>query len=116
MTYTVFGGGDSVEFTIDTNKKVTLVASLGFGGAAAIDLVIAKGVIQAMVGIEFRLQDGKAELAGFVRIYGCVEILELIAISVEILYGTQVQAAIRDRVGIADSDGQSAGVLQECHA
>ena len=33
VTYTVFGGGGSVPFTIDTNKKVTLVASLGFGGA-----------------------------------------------------------------------------------
>ena len=83
VTYTVFGGGGYFEFSIDTEKKVELVASLGFGGAAAIDLVIAKGVIQAMVGIEFTLKNGETEIGGFVRIYGCVEILELISISVE---------------------------------
>jgi hypothetical protein len=83
VTYTVFGGGGYFEFTIDTNKDVSLVASLGFGGAAAIDLVIAKGVIQVMVGIEFTLKNKEAELGGFVRIYGCVEILALVSVSVE---------------------------------
>jgi hypothetical protein len=83
VTYTVFGGGGYFEFTIDTNRDVSLVASLGFGGAAAIDLVIAKGVIQVMVGIEFTLKNKEVELGGFVRIYGYVEILKLVSISVE---------------------------------
>jgi len=83
VTYTVFGGGGYFAFTIDTNKDVRLEAALEFGGAAAIDLVIAKGVIQAMVGIRFELENSRALLAGYVRFYGCVELLALISISVE---------------------------------
>jgi hypothetical protein len=87
VTYTVFGGGGYFAFTVDTRGDVRLEAALEFGGAAAIDLVIAKGVIQAMVGIRFELVDQKASLTGYVRIYGCVEILELVAISVEFYMG-----------------------------
>jgi hypothetical protein len=98
VTYTVFGGGGYFSFTVDTSGGVSLEAGLGFGGAAAIDLFIAKGVVQAMVFIEFKLVDQKASLTGSVRIYGCVEVLELVAISVEfymgLTYDTQTQEAI----------------------
>jgi hypothetical protein len=87
VTYTVFGGGGYFTFTVDTSGDVSLEAALEFGGSASIDLVIAKGVIQAMVGIRFELADEKASLTGYVRIYGCIEILEIVAISVEFYMG-----------------------------
>ena len=87
VTYTVFGGGGYFSLTVDTEKKVQLEAALGFGGAAEIDLIIAKGAIQAMVWIQFELDGSQSKLTGFVRIYGCVEILKLVSISVEFYMG-----------------------------
>ena len=56
--------------------------SLEFGGVFAIDLIIARGEVQLMAGIIFELKEGKAVLGGSVRIYGFVEVLRIIAVSV----------------------------------
>jgi hypothetical protein len=101
VTYTVFGGGGYFAFTVDTKGDVSLEAALEFGGSAAIDLVIAKGVVQAMVGIRFELVDKKARLTGYVRIYGCVEVLEVVAISVEFYMGLTYEVATQEAVGEA---------------
>jgi hypothetical protein len=83
ITYTIFGGGGFFAFTADTNGVVTFEALLEFGGALAIDIGVARGSVQAMVGIGFEATAGKWTLWGQVRVYGLLEVLEIITISVE---------------------------------
>ena len=99
ITYTVFGGGGHFTFTAGTDGEIEIDAALQFGGAAEIDIGVAKGVIQAMVGIALEMKDGSCKLTGFVRIYGCVEILEIITISVEFYLALSYQAP--DAIGEA---------------
>jgi hypothetical protein len=101
VTYTVFGGGGYFSFTVDTSGGVSLEAGLGFGGAADIDLFIAKGVVQAMVFIEFKLVGKRASLTGYVRIYGCVEVLSLVAVSVEFYMGLTYDLGTQEAIGEA---------------
>ncbi len=83
VSYAPFGGGGFFALTASTaTGGVQLEMSLEFGGVFAIDLIIAKGQVQLMAGIIFELKDGKAALGGSVRIYGYVEVLRIVAISV----------------------------------
>jgi len=52
-----------------------------------------------MVGIALEMKGGECKLTGFVRIYGCVEILEIITISVEFYLALSYQAP--DAIGEA---------------
>ncbi len=83
ITYTIFGGGGFFAFTADTNGDVKFEALLEFGGALAIDIGVARGAVQAMVGIGFEADASAWVLYGHVRVYGLLEVLEVITISVE---------------------------------
>jgi hypothetical protein len=84
ISYSLLGGGGFFAMTVTTQHgDVDLEASLEFGAVAAIDIFIAKGEVQAMVGVYFSIKSGAALLEGFIRLYGCVEILEIVTISVE---------------------------------
>jgi hypothetical protein len=83
VSYAPFGGGGFFALTASTaSGGVQLEMALEFGGVFAIDLIIAKGEVQLMAGIIFELKEGKAALGGSVRIYGYVEVLRIVAISV----------------------------------
>lgn len=83
ISYSIFGGGGHFALTAGTDGRVQVEASLEFGGVAALDIALAKGVVQAMVGIFFAMDGDAVALGGYVRIYGCVEVLGIISISVE---------------------------------
>jgi hypothetical protein len=83
ITYTIFGGGGFFAFTADTNGDVKFEALLEFGGALAIDIGVARGAVQAMVGVGFEADATTWVLYGHVRVYGLLEVLEVITISVE---------------------------------
>jgi hypothetical protein len=83
ITYTIFGGGGYFSFTADTKGEINFTALLEFGGALAIDIGVARGAVQAMVGIGFEKADATWTLWGQVRVYGLLEVLEVVTISVE---------------------------------
>jgi hypothetical protein len=84
VSYSVFGGGGFFSLGAAAREKaISLEAAIEFGGVVALDLVLARGEVQAMVGIYLSIKDDKADLGGYVRLYGCVEVLRVVSISVE---------------------------------
>jgi hypothetical protein len=83
VTYSMFGGSGYFALTVKTNGETELEAAIGLAAAAEIDLFVAKGTVQIMAGILFAKTERGSELGGYVRIYGCLEVLQIVTISVD---------------------------------
>jgi hypothetical protein len=90
LSYSVFGGGGYVVVRATTGSArdgtpqgLSLEAGIEFGAVVALNLFIAKGQAHAMSGISITLGGAKSALSGHVRIFGALEILALVTISVE---------------------------------
>jgi hypothetical protein len=83
VSYSVFGGGGHLALSATTSDSFDVEASLEFGASAAVDLFVARGTAQVMAGVVFATQQRDVALEGYVRIHGCLEILEIISISVD---------------------------------
>ena len=94
LTYTIFGGGGFVQIAVGSDEKgelgiELLEIGLEFGASASLDLGVASGGVQIMAGIYMRL--GKvegcaqpvAQLSGYVRLSGELDVLGIVNISVE---------------------------------
>jgi hypothetical protein len=92
LSYSVFGGGGYLALTAGTDGKVRVDAALEFGGVIAFSITVAKGIVQAMVGILFSMDADSVRLGGYCRIYGCVEILNILTISVEFYMSLEYEA------------------------
>jgi hypothetical protein len=90
ISYSVFGGGGFFALTLrtgrlsPTDRRVAITASLEFGAIVALDLVLAKGVAQVMAGIVFGMDGDDVSLTGSLRIHGCLEVLRIVSISVDV--------------------------------
>ena len=81
----MFGGGGYIELALDRDGLRRLEASLEFGAFIAVDFVVASGEVHALGGVRFVLErGGEVTVAGYLRIGGCVEVLGLIAVSIEL--------------------------------
>ena len=74
LTYTIFGGGGFAEVAINAERVERLTVSLEFGAATAINLGVASGSVQVMAGIIISVTGSKAELTGFVRLRGELDV------------------------------------------
>jgi hypothetical protein len=85
LTYTIFGGGGYASIGIHSKGLESLIVSLEFGAAAALNLGVASGSVQAMAGIMIKYlpAESKAELSGFVRLRGELDVLGIINVSLE---------------------------------
>ncbi|MGH3876690.1 MAG: WD40 repeat domain-containing protein [Actinophytocola sp.] len=81
----MFGGGGYVEISLDRDGLQLFEASLEFGAFVAVDFVVASGEVHALGGVRFTLdRAGIVTLSGYLRIGGCIEVLGLISVSVEL--------------------------------
>jgi hypothetical protein len=81
----MFGGGGYMELALDRDGLKRFEASLEFGAFVAVDFVVASGEVHALGGVRFVLErDGAVTITGYLRIGGCVEVLGLIAVSIEL--------------------------------
>lgn len=81
----MFGGGGYVEIRLDRDGLELFEAALEFGAFVAVDFVVASGEVHALGGVRFTLdRAGTVTLTGYLRIGGCIEVLGLIAVSVEL--------------------------------
>ncbi|MEU3618950.1 hypothetical protein ABZ725_42505 [Streptomyces sp. NPDC006872] len=101
LTVLMFGGGGYLEVELDHRGLQRLEAALEFGAMLAIDFVVARGEVHAFGGIRFELADGEVTLTGYLRIGGCVEVLGLISVSVELCISLAYQSATKALVGRA---------------
>ena len=84
VTVSLFGGGGFVALEVESDHVVTLEAQLEFGAATALNLGIASASVAVTAGIYIRLIDGKAELRGFFRAVGELDVLGLVNVAVEL--------------------------------
>jgi len=79
----ILGGGGYLELTF-RGGELELAASVEIGGLWSLDWVVVAGEVHALAGIEIRLVDGHAQLTGYLRIGGSVQVLKLISVSLEV--------------------------------
>jgi hypothetical protein len=86
LTVSGFGGGGFFGVAIDGRGLQMLEASLEFGASVAIDLGVAQGGVHVMAGIYFKMEtDQGVTLTGYLRLGGCVSVLGLISVSIELV-------------------------------
>ncbi|MEJ7721652.1 MAG: hypothetical protein WKF58_15005 [Ilumatobacteraceae bacterium] len=85
LTVTFIGGGGFVGLRLSPEGLDLLEMSLEAGARLAIDLGIASGSIEMMVGVYLRLEGDGGSLTGYIRIRGEVDVLGLISASIELL-------------------------------
>jgi hypothetical protein len=102
LSVLALGGGGYIELELDRDGLRRLEIALEFGALVAIDFLVAHGEVHALGGIRFALeQDGSVSLEGYLRIGGCVQVLGLISVSVEMRIGLTYTSARKALVGRA---------------
>jgi len=84
VTVSLFGGGGFVALEVESDQVVGFEAQLEFGAATALNLGVASASVAVTAGVYIRLIDGKAELRGFFRAVGELDVLGLVNVSVEL--------------------------------
>ncbi|MEV5017692.1 hypothetical protein ACIGW1_31895 [Streptomyces sp. NPDC053780] len=97
----MFGGGGYLELEVNHKGLQRLEAALEFGATMAVDFVVARGEVHAFGGVRFELTDNKATITGYLRIGGCVEILGLVSVSIELCISLAYQTDTKALVGRA---------------
>ena len=91
VRYSLFAGGGFFALELDAGGGVGIEAAIEFGGKFDFDVVVAKGGVYAMAGIYFSLKSGgpqpEAQIEGYIRPGGFVEILGLVGVTVEFYLG-----------------------------
>jgi len=85
LSVLMFGGGGYVDLVIDHSGLRSLDAALEFGASMAVDFGVAAGEVHALGGVTFTEGPGGVELTGYLRIGGCVEVLGLVSVSIELM-------------------------------
>ncbi len=84
ITVYVFGGGGFVGLTLNPGGIELLEMALEFGVALSLDFGVASGSVSAMAGIYIGITLDAAELSGYFRLRGEVDVLGLISASIEL--------------------------------
>lgn len=83
----VFGGGGFFGIALGLDGVELLEASFEFGGNFTFDIVVASGGIYAMAGVYFKMEGDEAQLTGYLRMGGELDVLGIVAISIELYLG-----------------------------
>ncbi|MFK4687755.1 hypothetical protein [Streptomyces pristinaespiralis] len=97
----MFGGGGYLELDIDHTGLRRLEAALEFGAMLAVDFIVARGEVHAFGGVRFELVGSAVTLTGYLRIGGCVEVLGLVSVSIELCITLAYQSTTKALVGRA---------------
>ncbi|OXM69589.1 hypothetical protein [Amycolatopsis vastitatis] len=102
LSVLMFGGGGYIEIAFDRDGLKRLEAALEFGAIVAIDFLVASGEVHALGGVRFALEpDRSVTLTGYLRVGGCVEVLGLVSVSIEMRIELAYQSARKALVGRA---------------
>ncbi|MFI9047295.1 hypothetical protein [Streptomyces sp. NPDC053427] len=97
----MFGGGGYLELEVDHSGLRRLEGALEFGAMLAVDFVVARGEVHAFGGVRFELAGSQVTITGYLRIGGCVEVLGLVSVSIELCITLAYQSATKALVGRA---------------
>lgn len=105
LQVSLFAGGGFFGVTITPERVRLLEAAFEFGAAISINLGVASGSVSIMAGIYFRLvtdaQGESAQLTGYFRLRGEVDVLGLISASIELYLEFTYETSTGKAVGRA---------------
>lgn len=101
LTVSMLGGGGFFGIQVSPGSVLVLEAALEFGASVSVDFGVASGGVSIMAGIYFRLETSEAQLSGYLRIRGSVDVLGLITASIEMLMELVYEFSSRKLVGRA---------------
>ncbi|MDF3939406.1 hypothetical protein [Achromobacter denitrificans] len=84
LSVCMFGGGGFFGITLDPSGIQIMEAAFEFGASVSVNLGVASGGVHVMAGIYFRMEKNACSLAGYFRMGGCVSVLGIVSISIEI--------------------------------
>jgi hypothetical protein len=84
LTVSMFGGGGFFAIAIDPKGVQSLEASFEFGASLSVNLGVASGGVHVMAGIYYKMEMDKANLTGYFRMGGEVDVLGIISVSIEL--------------------------------
>ncbi|WP_447920790.1 hypothetical protein [Achromobacter aegrifaciens] len=84
LSVCMFGGGGFFGITLDPSGIQLMEAAFEFGASVSVNLGVASGGVHVMAGIYFRMEKNACSLAGYFRMGGCVSVLGIVSISIEI--------------------------------
>jgi hypothetical protein len=84
VSYSAFGGGGYFAIELDATGPICLEAAIELGAVAEVNFGIVKAVAHVLIGIYFSLKERQAEIAGYVRVHGAVELLGIVTIGVDL--------------------------------
>lgn len=87
ITVSLFAGGGFLAVGVGPDGVEALEASLEFGGNFSLNLGVASGGVYLMAGVYLKLENSDAQLTGYVRAGGVLEVLGLVSISLEFYLG-----------------------------
>lgn len=105
----MFGGGGYIEIDLDPSGLRRVEASLEFGALVSLDFVVARAEVHALGGVRYLLAlDGSVSLSGYLRIGGCLDVLGLISVAVELCvtlnYNSDTKALVGRATLVIDID------------
>lgn len=105
LQVSLFAGGGFFGMTITPKEVRVLEAALEFGAAISVNLGVASGGVSVMAGIYFRLETQagltEAQLTGYFRMRGEVDVLGLISACIELYLELTYETATGKAVGRA---------------
>jgi hypothetical protein len=101
LTVSFLGGGGFFGIEVSPDGVVLLEAELEFGAALAVDFGVASGSVSAMAGIYFRMEMSDAQLTGYFRLRGEVDVLGIIRASIELYMELNYEFSSHKLVGRA---------------
>lgn len=99
LTVSMFGGGGFFGITLDPQGVQILEAALEFGASISIDFGVASGGVYVMAGIYFKIEGVEADLMGYYRMGGVVDVLRIISASIELYLGLEYESRTGKCVG-----------------
>jgi hypothetical protein len=101
LTVSFLGGGGFFGIEVSPDGVVMLEAELEFGASLAVDFGVASGSVSAMAGIYFRMEMSDAQLTGYFRLRGEVDVLGIIRASIELYMELKYEFSSHKLVGRA---------------
>jgi len=101
LTVSFLGGGGFFGISLAPDGIQVLEAALEFGAALSVDFGVASGSVSAMAGIYFRMEKTDAQLTGYFRLRGEVDVLGIISASIELYLELMYEFSTRKLVGQA---------------
>src|SRR6185503_2380236 len=101
LTVCMLGGGGFFGIHVSPEGVELLEAGFEFGASLSVDFGVASGGITIMAGIYFAIEQDEAQLTGYLRMRGEVDVLGLISASIELRMELTYQFSSKKVIGKA---------------